>query len=108
MGNNDVSPQIIVATSTPIPQTWAVMLILRPSDNYGAARFGGTLQSVQPPFSSPPAAQLPSFPNPVYYQSGFNIQYWPLPSVKPITVGLYDTSTSCSPAVTIGSFTSAP
>jgi len=94
-GNNPNVGQVVVATNGTISTSWNVILI----PTFGAALFGSTIQLTSPPFPTP--NQVPSFPNPTYYNSLFSSS---LPSGTSVAVQLNDTSSSCSPGVTIGLF----
>ena len=72
----------------------------------GVARFLTAISQTTAPTTTPPVFQLPSFPNPVYHSSGF--QGFPLPLGTLVTAAIYDTSTNCSPGITIGTFTTSP
>ena len=106
VNNNTVPPQIIFATTAAIPTSWAGVLYFPGSMGSGIARFLTTIQQTTAPTTTPPAFQLPSFSNPIYYATNF--QGNPLPLGTLITVAIYDTSANCSPGVTIGTFTTSP
>lgn len=89
--------QVIIGSTAALPSSWNVVVTTVLSPN-GVG--GGTFQNVSPPFPTPNAT--PSFGNPVYQSSSFSGATFP---GEKVTVYLNNTSTNCTPAGPLGSFT---
>jgi hypothetical protein len=89
--------QIIIGSTAALPASWNVVVTTAISPS-GVP--GGNVASVTPPFPTPNAT--PSFPSPVYQSSSFSGDTFP---GEVVSVFLNDTSTNCTPAGPIGSFT---
>ena len=89
---------VIVAASTPLPQSWQALLTV---PLLGTAQ--GSVLSTVPASPLPSPAATPPFPNAVYQLSGFVVQ---LPPASLVAVTLNDLSSNCFPPYPLRSFTS--
>lgn len=96
----DAFGQVIIGSTAALPSSWDVVLTTARSPASLGGVHGGTFQSATPPFPTPNAT--PSFSNPVYQSSSFSGGNFPGEVVQ---VFLNDTSSNCTPAGPLGSFT---
>jgi hypothetical protein len=89
--------QIIIGSTAALPSSWNVVVT---TAIHPTGVGGGTFQTATPPFPTPNAT--PSFSNPQYQSSSFAGATFP---GEVVTVFLNDTSTNCTPAGPLGSFT---
>ena len=95
----DAFGQVIIGSTAALPSSWDVVLTTALSPSSVGGVHGGTFQSASPPFPTPNAT--PSFSNPVYQSSSFSGTF----PGEVVQVYLNDTSSNCTPAGPIGSFT---
>jgi hypothetical protein len=93
----DSPGQVVLALSSPLPNTWQVLLEL-PNGSLGSE---GLLNPIAPSAVPTPSA-TPTFANPTYESSGLTTG---LPANTLVTVLLNDQSSSCNQYPPIGSFT---
>ncbi|MDQ2681614.1 MAG: hypothetical protein M3Y21_11460 [Candidatus Eremiobacteraeota bacterium] len=87
--------QVIIGSTTALPASWNVVLAASPGNIAG-----GTVATTTPPFPTP--NQTPSFPNPQYQSS--SIASGALQGNVLYTAFINDTSSNCTPSVSVGSF----